>query len=161
MSSGFDNTQHSSNITRLAWLLLALMTLIGAYLRAVSVMDTKVIQPLRADTRDYWVYAINLNYSGVYSRHAQRKNETQTPAPDAVRAPGYPVMLAAVMRVLPKKYWFSGTRWAQVVLGVLSILLTYLLFRALLPPLWDIIPAAFTATSPHLITMHTDLLSET
>jgi hypothetical protein len=150
--------KHASALT---WFLLAVIVLAGTYLRVVATFNTNIDQPIWADARDYWVYAVNLSESGVFSRKIQQVNEAEEPTPDAVRAPGYPFMMATVMRLLPQQHWYGGVLWLQIVLGVGVIVLTFVLFRSLLPPLWALIPTGLTAVSPHLIMLGAYLLSET
>jgi len=142
-------------------LLLLLILVVGVYLRAVAVVDSQVKRPIQHDAVDYWAYAFNLSHHKVYSRQLSWGSGVTPPAPDAVRPPGYPAVVAGVMRVLPVDGWYRGVLWLQVILGTLSILLTYWLFRAVLPPFWSLVPALLTAISPHLVSFGTYVLTET
>ncbi|WP_043738935.1 hypothetical protein [Thioalkalivibrio nitratireducens] len=89
--------------------LLFIVVLIGADLRYQSVVHTEVVAPaIRADARDYVLYAWNFKHFGVYSRSAtgiaarEAGAPSVVPPPDAVRTPGYPLFLVSVQPPLEK-----------------------------------------------------------
>lgn len=95
-------------------LLLALILILGFYLRVGSAAGTAVIQPLRADARDYFMYAYNLRHKHVYSRNSTSLHKSDfQPASDAARSPGYPIFLSAFVSGLPNKTCLIGSSYGK------------------------------------------------
>jgi hypothetical protein len=68
--------------------------LVAFDLRIQSVVNSVVVSPVRADAREYVLYAHNLKNYGVYSRSDTFAASGQTdPVPDETRAV-YPLFLA-------------------------------------------------------------------
>jgi len=140
------------------WILLPLLIVaFGAFLRFEAIGDTKVVAPLRADAGNYVSYAANLLQHGTYSR--QRYDASGPPQPDAVRSPGYPLLLAAVIAFSPQAPLVL-VQYIQAALSTLTIVLGIILFRRFLPPLWTYTAAFFAAISPHLIVSNVYILTE-
>lgn len=75
---------------------LVLIIISGFYLRCESVVNTEVINPLRADAGQYFMYAYNLRHKHTYSHQVGNPGDLDSPVnPDAVRSPGYPLFLTA------------------------------------------------------------------
>lgn len=122
-----------------------------------------VDRPLRIDAKDYYSYAYNLHERGVYS-HDDRGWQgltTETPSPDAVRSPGYPLFLTLFVDGAPKMEIFAGILLAQIVLSALAIVLVYVVFRNVLSIGWSLAAAGLMAVMPHLIVANSYLLTET
>lgn len=139
-------------------ILLVLIIAAAASLRLGAATETRVQAPLRADAGDYATYAYNLKHHGVYSR--QKPSGDSAPAPDALRAPGYPLFLTAFFDAIDARE-LNRVLLAQAVLGTATVLLSFLLFRAFLPAGLALAGAALTALSPHLISLGTYVLTET
>jgi hypothetical protein len=92
------------SLDRRSWMIISMLIIIvlsGAVLRLQSVIHTQIVEPvIRADARDYVLYAYNLRNFGVYSRSDAglmprvEGAGASHPAPDAVRTPGYPLFLS-------------------------------------------------------------------
>lgn len=147
---------------------MVIIVLIGADLRLQSVFHTQLDGPaIRADARDYVLYAYNLRNFGIYSRSdaslsPHDPNVPPTlPTPDAVRTPGYPLFLTLFISSDITEQTVQSILLAQVILGLLTILLTFDLCRRFLPAPLALLAALLTALSPHLVTATVYLLTET
>ena len=144
------------------YLPLILIVISGYYVRCESVLRTEVINPLRADAGQYFMYAYNLRHKHTYSHEVGNPNDLKSPVkPDAVRSPGYPLFLALFVNDLPNKRMINRILFSQVVISTLTILLTFLLFEKFLSPLWSLGIALLVALSPHLIVSNSYILTET
>ena len=141
--------------------IVALLLLLGLDLRIQSALHTEVDTPIRADARDYYFYAYNLNRYGTYSRSLPRLvYENTPPKPDAVRSPGYPLFLALFIHEMPTREVVRQISISQAILSVITIAFAYLLYRQFLPSTLSIAATALTALSPHLTIVNVYLLSE-
>lgn len=155
----------------------AFVLLLALIVRAVYV-DTAIVDfPIRGDSNMYVLRAWNLVHRGEFS--------TQMPASDVVvpedhRGPGYPLFIALAMVAaghsdLPLRDGPQGTvalgyqtdTWmqyvyaAQVVLGVLTVLLTMAIARFWLSRPASIVAGVLVAFWPHLVVSTGVLLTET
>jgi hypothetical protein len=130
----------------------------GAVLRASYNANTIVVDPVRADAAYYLIYAHNLVDYGIFS-----KGRSQPPVPDSYWAPGYPAFLAAVIGVSEALSidTYNAIINTQLVLGVGTIFLCFLLARRFLPDYWSLLPPFFVAISPHLVSTASYILTET
>jgi hypothetical protein len=143
------------------YVILTLVTLLGLHLRLQAVRYTLVDTPVRADARDYLLYAANLKKFHIYSRSPDALvGKTAMPTPDALRTPGYPFFLRMFMGDSLTDNTLLGIELAQAVLSTLTILLAHFAFATLLKPPLALLVALFTAISPHLVTANVFLLSE-
>lgn len=152
MQNRFFNTRPATVVA------LLLILLIAAYLRVGAVTHTVVDHPIRADASQYFAYAYNLRYKGVYSDSRPAPNSK--PHPDAFRSPGYPLFLAAFMGNVSINSFLLSVTLVQALLGLGTVLLTFALFRHVLPEAWALVGALLVALSPHLISMETYIISE-
>ena len=142
-------------------LLLAIILLLGLYLRGIAVHETRVDNPLRADAGDYIYYALNLTEQHTYSRsRSAYDKDPRPPQPDAIRPPGYPAFVGAILWLTPDTMERSAILWFQVVLSVATIALAWQLFHRVLPPAGALAVAALIALSPHLVIMNVYYLTE-
>ena len=149
-----------SSIVVLPILILILVT--GFYLRCESVINTEVINPLRADAGQYFMYAYNLRHKHAYSHQVGSPGDLDSPVkPDAVRSPGYPLFLSLFVDGLPNKRTISWILFSQMIISTLTIFVAFLLFEKFLSPLWSLGIALLVALSPHLIVSNSYILSET
>jgi len=142
------------------WVLAAIL-LLGLDLRVESVLHSVVDNPVRADARDYVLYAYNLERYGVYSLSDTWAPEAAPPAPDAMRSPLYPLFLTVFLDQPPTRDNLRTALMAQALLGTLTVALAYALARAVLAVPFALAASALVALSPHLVTMTIYLLSET
>jgi 4-amino-4-deoxy-L-arabinose transferase-like glycosyltransferase len=149
------------HVPRHVYVLMAIL-LVAFDLRIESVVNTVVDTPVRADAREYVLYAHNLKNYGVYSRSDTFAASGQTdPVPDAKRAPFYPLFLALFLDKQPTTGNIALILRVQAVLSTLTVLLVFWLSRRFLPIPMALTASALTAISPHLVTMNIYLLSET
>lgn len=123
--------------------------------------QTLFVQPqIRADAARYVQYATNLVDHATFS-----KGRESPPVPDAYWAPGYPAYIAGFIGLSRASdgdaYGYKLTLLSQVVLGVATIVLTYLLAGLFMSGYWPLFPAALVAFSPHLVSMGSYMLTET
>ena len=156
------NTEVRARARRyIAILALFIVLGIGLHLRLQAVLQTSIIAPVRSDAADYVSYAYNMTMFGVYSRTLTifQKN-AEIPEPDAVRNPGYPLMLIPFLREWPSQKAYYQILIFQAILSTLTIALIYSACRTFLPYPLAIGAAVLTAISPHLINMNVYLLTE-
>lgn len=140
-------------------LLVALILASAVFLRYSYNEVSQVKNPMTGDAAQYVAYALNLSRHHTFSK--DRVNIP--PQPDSYWAPGYPFLLAGMVELSSATgiSEYKLTLHAQILMGVLTVLLTYLLGAMLLPGYWPLIPAALTAASPHLVSLGNYLLTET
>lgn len=148
-------------IPRYVYVLLAIL-LVAFDLRMQSVVYSVVDTPVRADAREYVLYAHNLKNYGTYSRSDTFATDgTANPVPDAKRAPLYPLFIALFLDKQPTTDNVVIITRVQAVISTFTVLLVFWIARRILPAPWALAAAALTAISPHLVTMNIYLLSET
>jgi len=150
------NNRIIANIALLSILLLS------AFIQFTVVTQTQVISPFRADAREYFFSAYNLDRYGVYSSEVTWPPEQhlQPPPADAMRPPGYPLFLRLVGRPQPTVEYESRIKLTQAALGVLSVWMLYLIAARFLRRRWACVAALLTAISPHLAVSSTYVLTE-
>jgi hypothetical protein len=147
--------KQGSYIRRLLFLLILVG---GAALRLAYNANTVIDQPIRADAAYNLVYANNLLEDHTFS-----KDMSPNPVPDSYWAPGYPLFLAAVIKCseLLAVDTYNLILLCQVLLGVGTLFVCYLLARSFLPGFWAFLPPALVAISPHLVSTASYVLTET
>lgn len=141
---------------------LVIILLVAFDLRIQSVIHSVVDTPVRADARQYVLYAHNLKNYGIYSLSDTLSTNGQTlPKPDAIRPPFYPLFLTLFLDRQPTDANIATITRVQAVISTFTVLLVFWLSRRVLPLPLALAASAFTAISPHLITMNIYLLSET
>lgn len=136
---------------------LLLVLIIGLYLRVGAVINTVIDTPIRADARLYYLYGLNLKNHHVFSKTMPG----ETLVPDAFAPPLYPMVIAPFLENPPNDKMLVNIGLAQAVLGAVTILFAFSLFRMLAGQLAGIVAATLTAISPHLISMTVYVLTET
>jgi hypothetical protein len=141
---------------------LLLILLLSAFIQFTVVARTEVISPFRADSREYFFSAYNLDHYGVYSSLVTWPPEqhVQPPPPDAVTTPGYPLFLRMLGHPQPTIDFVRRVTLAQAALGVLSVWMMYLIAGRFLRRRWACLAALLTAISPHLAISSTYVLTE-
>ncbi len=134
----------------------------GLYLRSESWIGTTVLRPIQSDASDYFYYAYNMRYHHTYSREIRQSTDSKyKPSPDAVRSPGYPLVLSLLIDGPPGSKLIKKIQLFQMLVSTLTLILAFFFFRFYLPPLFGGVAALLMALSPHLIIFNSYILSET
>lgn len=121
-----------------------------------------MINPLRADAGDYFLYAYNLRYKHTYSQQIGNVKDLSSPVtPDSQRSPGYPLFLTLFLDGLSFQSFVHGVVIAQAVLSSLSIIVAFLLFKSFLSHACALAASLLVAISPHLIIPNSFVITET
>ena len=143
-------------------LTLGLVLIIGLYLRSGSWIGTTVRRPIQSDAADYFFYAYNLRFYQAYSRQINlAKDSNDTPVPDAIRSPGYPIALSFLIDAPPDRKLIKKIQLAQMLVSTLTLAFAFIFFRSYLTLPSSGIAAMLVAISPHLIMFNSYILSET
>jgi hypothetical protein len=135
------------------------ITLVSLLLRWYYVSTALVVHPIRGDTRQYYAYALNLAHHGVFSMSLPN---AKTIIPDNYRDPGYPLFLAAWMKLLGSAdAWYEGVLLCQALLGALTVALACQLGKFWLTPKWVLVAGVLMAVWPHDVVINSLLLTET
>ena len=139
-------------------LCIFVIVIAGATLRLAYNSNTLIDQPIRADAAYNLVYANNLLEDRTFS-----KDQSPNPVPDSYWAPGYPLFLAAVIKLSEALSvdTYNLILLCQMLLGVGTLILSYLLARTFLPGFWPLLPPGLVAISPHLVSTGSYVLTET
>jgi hypothetical protein len=142
---------------------LLLILLTAAYIRFTVAAGTEIVSPYRADAREYFFSAYNLDRYGVYSSQVTWPPEAHpvAPAADAETAPGYPLFLRLLGHPEPTVEYEHRIMFVQAMLSVLSVWLLYAIAVRFLRRSLACAAALFTAISPHQAVMSTYALTET
>ena len=143
------------------WLALVVVLLASAWFQFTAARETHLYNLGGPDAGSYASYAKNLHDFRIYSRHHPWEPINGSPVPDAVSPPGYPLFLVPFLQGTPSWFLFMQRAiWAQAMLGVLTVLLTVLLASRVAGPAAALVVGLLTAVTPHLITITTNLLTE-
>lgn len=142
-------------------LALVVVLAIAAHLHLGAALGTDVLTPIRADAAEYVSYGYNLREHGTYSRQPSWRPGWSGPvAPDAMRQPGYPLLLAILLSDGVDRAFLDRVVLLQALMGVLAVLLAYALARQLFGFGASIAVALLVALTPHLVTATTYVLTE-
>ena len=134
-----------------------LVFLLALSLRLSYLAHTEFDQPVRADARKYVTYALNLINHGVYSQAL-----SDAPVPDSQVTPGYPLFLAAIIKMSGSHgQAYNNILFIQALLGAATAVLVLLIGWRCLPRPLAVAAGLLTALSPHLISLGALLLTET
>ena len=141
---------------------LGLVIIIGFYLRSESWIGTAVRRPIQSDAAEYFFYAYNLRHHQTYSRQISQSTDSNfKPIPDAIRSPGYPMVLLFLIDGPPGSKLIKKIQLFQMLVSTLTLVLAFIFFRYYLTPLAAGIASLLLAISPHLIMFNSYILSET
>ncbi|HEV7777108.1 MAG TPA: hypothetical protein VGO76_09595, partial [Luteibacter sp.] len=143
----------STRRERSSWLLILLLVGIASLtLRWFYVTHALVYQPAdapnaRGDAVDYYRYAWNMVHRGVFSMASP---QSAIATPDNYRDPGYPLLMAAWMKVFSQwDAWYAALLLSQAALGALTVVLLMQAGRQWLPKRWLIAAGIVMAVWPH------------
>lgn len=149
-----------SPMQKIRWIGVALIVMLGGWLRMEAALQTEIIAPVRADAAQYLLYAYNLKFFGVYSKDASGLTAGEAPEPDALRSPGYPLAILPFMDRAPTTGTLLEVTVAQALLSTALLLVVYLVAQRVLPFGYALGVTTLTALSPHLINANVYLLTE-
>ncbi|WP_250624062.1 ArnT family glycosyltransferase [Pinirhizobacter soli] len=147
----------------LLWASIGLVTLFALWVRWYYVISAEVIQPVylpqtRGDAADYYRYAWNLSHYGVFS---SRLPGNESPISDSFRDPGYPLLMAAWMRVFSAwEAFYAAMLLTQAALGAATVGLLMFAGRRWLGVTWLTAAGLLMAIWPHSVAASSFLLSE-
>lgn len=138
---------------------LVLILLLGALIRYSHNELAFTGGKVHSDARYYVAYARNIVNHSTFSMDLRN----EPPTPDSYWAPGYPLLLALAFKAsdLFGLNAYALVITGQLIIGVLTIFLTFLLAKTFLPGLWPLLPAMMVSISPHLISVGQNVLTET
>lgn len=142
------------SLTALVWL-----TVVAALLLRVGyAVGSQVVDEIAGDINEYVHYAQNILLHGVYSSTPPASGAV--PVPDTFRPPGYPLFLASAMASAGSS-WIAVAKAMQIALSTATVLLTILIAREWMRPVFAVAAGALIAIWPHLVVFASTLLSET
>jgi hypothetical protein len=139
-------------------LLLLLVTALSLYMSVTAVATTKIDGLIRGDSKEYLAYTFNLVFHGVYSGAPPQEDP---PKPDAIRSPGYMLLLAPLLDLSQEDFGVNSVLYAQAIIRTLTTLISMLLFTRMMPFWLSIVSGLMVAISPHLINATAYMLTET
>lgn len=143
---------------RIQWLIVVICSVLAMVLRLYYVNVAIVDHPVRGDAVNYYAYAWNLLHNGVFSHVIPGEGP---PVADSYRDPGYPALMAAVMRLAGDEDWYPALLGLQAILGAATVFLALALGRRWLSWPWLAGAGVLMAIWPHSITSASYLLTET
>ena len=149
---------------RHAWsVALGLVLAFSAYVQFTVVNNTVVDVPLRADASVYYAHAHNLKNHGRISSQQSWQLHADSPAiapSSRFGTPVYPAFVSLFIGPVPDAASQLAITRAQALMGILSVLLTFLVARRFVGEGGAIAAAALAAASPHLASISSYLLTE-
>lgn len=134
---------------------IILIFVVALWIRIAYIQQTVINRPIVADARQYVIYGYNLAFNKTFSQ----EYPSDHPTPDSFRSPGYPLLIASVLKLTDNFYPVILN--IQVVLSSVLVLLTYALSCSFLPIWASYTSAILVAISPHLVSISSYLLTET
>jgi len=144
-------------LTRVHYLILCLIFLIGLLLRMLYVQPIINDTYIARDAKHYVDYGYNLFHYHTYSK----QRASSQPIPDSFRSPGYPLFIALFMTAYGDVDYMPKLIYAQAVIGALLAPLAFYVGIHFLPVGVALTAALLVALSPHLITTTSCALTET
>jgi 4-amino-4-deoxy-L-arabinose transferase-like glycosyltransferase len=149
------------NSRLVSYTLLSLILLLGLHLRLEVVRHTNLENPIMQDSAEYTAYAYNLRLHGTYSRDPRTiTSPIAEPAPDGLRAPGYPVFLSFFTSLNSLKLFRDRVIYMQVALSLVTLLMVYIVSCMIFKPAIALLVTLACSVSPHVINMNLYVLTE-
>lgn len=149
-------------LSRTQLLVVGLILLLGAFLRFAAAGQTVVDRPYRTDVAAYYQTAYNLNTYGVYAHDINETDGRESaPEPDAFVTPGYPLLLTQFVQGLPTPQVFLQVALWQALMGTVTLLLVFWLFRNIGGFWVGSAAMLLAAISPHQVNTVVFMLTET
>ncbi|MBE1161466.1 hypothetical protein [Dyella acidiphila] len=161
MNAGASGRHSLGRLLQLLCLVLILS--VGLLLRLGTAWGTQVDAPVRNDARDYVAYAWNVQTYGVYSLDASTfmDRSPAAPRPDAIRPPGYPLLLQALMPKQLSPAFIARVCYVQGWIAEATLLCSVLLAMELVGAWPGLLLGALVVLSPHQSVYVGYLLTET
>jgi 4-amino-4-deoxy-L-arabinose transferase-like glycosyltransferase len=141
---------------------LGSLLILSFYIRFKMVSSTDLLIPLQDDAAEHYIYAYNLRHHQVYSRDvAGLESSGSDIKPDALRNPGYPLLLSIFLYFPLAYHTVNLILFVQVIISTLTVVIAYFIYKRYLQRGWAELAAILTAISPHLVAMNIYLLTET
>jgi hypothetical protein len=146
------------------WLAVIGVGLLAFAVRYYYITHAMVFQPIymsnaNGDSVEYYDYAINLVRRSVFSVTSMRES---VPIPDNFRDPGYPLFLAALMKVSASwNTWYANVLTCQALMSALTVMLWMSIGRRWMPLPWLVAAGILMAWWPHSVSMTSMIMSET
>jgi len=141
---------------------LLICILFGIILR-FNVIDKSVVYvPIRADALDYFSYAYNLKYNGVYSKIPtfSERDDRLTINPDAKRPPIFPIFASIFMDKANLSTSLKSVLFAQAIVQCIAMLFLSAIIAYALGSVECCILILMLWTQPHLININIYFLTE-
>lgn len=152
-----------TSLTQNKWLyflLVSIIFILALGFRWNYINTAEVINPVRGDAAQYYKYAWNLANYGVFSGAEINEASTEI-VPDSYRDPGYPALLAIILKITPNhETWYSTVLILQAILGSLAVIFSMFLANYWLPRIWVLIAGLFITVWPHSVVFSGYLLTE-
>lgn len=155
---GLDSRERTA-ATATQWLVVAGCTLLALLARLYYVETVVIDGPIRGDAVAYFSYASNLAEHGVFS--SARPDAGGPLVPDSYRDPGYPFLVAVLMRLLGSEAWYPALLQLQAALGAATVGLALALGRRWMTPAWLAAAGILMALWPHSVAITSYFLTET
>lgn len=135
---------------------LGVLFLVALVIRLDYQYNTRMVDPIRADSLKYVTIANNLIDNGIYS---DVKNATK---PRYHVTPGYPFYLAAILKLSSDTQGaaYKVIQYSQAIMGALVSILAVLIALHFIPFRFAYLAGILTSLSPHLITVGFNVLTE-
>ncbi|MEO5329019.1 MAG: glycosyltransferase family 39 protein [Magnetococcus sp. THC-1_WYH] len=159
MASPFPFTLYTFKSRSPVWGVLIAILALGGWMRLTDIAQTHVPRPFGPDAWHYFNYAYNILHHGVYSKDPSILSGI-APVADGLRTPGYPLFLIPFIALLPGDTFIAPVLKVQAWMSLLTLVLTYVLARSVLPVALALLATFLTALCPHLISMNHYLLTE-
>lgn len=144
---------------RMSWMIVAGCTALALLVRLYYVNTVVIDGPVRGDAVAYFAYARNLVEHGVFS--SVPPDAGRAILPDSYRDPGYPFLVALLMRLAGEHGWYPLLLNGQAVLGAATTALALALGRRWTSPWWLAAAGVLMALWPHSVTINSYILTET
>ncbi|MEA1050427.1 hypothetical protein U5801_11490 [Lamprobacter modestohalophilus] len=162
MSPVKSKRQDGQTVSLVVLFMLAVIIAVGVFLRGQAFLATEVVEPLQAGSADAYALAQTLSSQGAYKvLTAPIEAGSDADSAQTFGSLGYPLFLSLFATPEAGASSINAAVIAQLVLGVLAILLVFMLTSRLMDPQWALTVAFLTAVSPSLVNISLYLVSAT
>lgn len=141
---------------KLIYFSMFILMVLGVYVRYLVVQHSVVDTPIRADAREYYSYAVNMQEWGVYSKEYKA---SESPKSDSLRSPGFPVF-AYMFYNRNQDIFVKQVIIAQTILQIFSFSFLFFVLYRFYGAFVSLIIGWFLWTFPHFVNINIYFLSE-